>query len=506
MDSSPSLNGAPPPELDPQPFVGALPMAGEPAALTPSSVPDADASVDPADSAVPNAAPVAARARDARDEACRVLLRLESPETRARDLVDETVQTLGFKAEDAALLSELVYGTLRKRALLDYRLSGVSHRPLEVLSPWVRNLLRLSLYQLLFLDRIPAAAAVDAATEISKRHGHEGVAKFVNGCLREICRQQAENKLPPLPEHPIQRLAVETSHPMWMVQRLYDAYGWERASAALKASNQAAPLTLRVNPLRTTRDEVATRLHHAGMRVEPCHFSPWGLRLKEAVDTRRLPGFLEGDYHVQDESAQLLGLLLAPQPGWHVADVCAAPGGKATLLAQMVGSEGVVWAFDRKNGSLDKLQATLRRQGIHHLNIETRDALSPRRELAGRLDAVVVDAPSTSLGVLRRRPEARWQARPDAAPGLADRQLRMLLASSHYLKPGGVLIYCTSTWEPDENEGVVDRFLEQSTGFTFERAQFTAPAEVCSREGYLRVWPGQDSMDGFFAARLRRLA
>jgi 16S rRNA (cytosine967-C5)-methyltransferase len=446
----------------------------------------------------------AAHVPDPRDEACRILLRLESPEARARDLVDEALNAHSFKAEDGALMSELVFGTLRRRALLDYRLSAVSHRPLDALSPWVRNLLRLSLYQLLCLDRIPAAAAVDGAAEISKRHGHDGVAKFVNGCLREICRQQAENKLPALPEHPVQRLAVDSSHPVWMVQRLCDAFGWERAAAVLKASNQAPPLTLRVNPLRAKRDEVASRLHQAGLRVEPCRFSPWGLRLKEAVDTRRLPGFLEGDYHVQDESAQLLGLLLDPQPGWQIADVCAAPGGKATLLAQLVGPDGRIWAFDRKNGALDKLQTTLRRQGLHNIHSETRDALSPRQELAGSLDAAVLDAPSTSLGVLRRRPEARWQARPDAAPGLAERQWRMLMAASQYIRPGGVLVYCTSTWEPEENEAVVDRFLERSRGFTFERAQFFAPAEVCTREGYLRTWPGQDGMDGFFAARLRR--
>ena len=420
--------------------------------------------------------------------------------------MDEAVNTLRFKAEDAALLSELVFGTLRQRALVDYRISAVSHRPLEALSPWVRNLLRLSLYQVLCLERIPAAAAVDAASEISRRHGHEGVVKFVNGCLREICRQKAENKLPPLPDHPVLRLAVESSHPVWMVQRFTDAYGWERADAALRASNLPAPLTLRVNPLRARRDEVASRLHQAGLHVEPCKHSPWGLKVKEAVDTRRLPGFLEGDFHVQDESAQLLGLLMDPQPGWQVADVCAAPGGKATLLAQMVGPQGKVWAFDRKNGSLEKLQATLRRQGLHHLHIETRDALFPREDLIGRLDAALVDAPSTSLGVLRRRPEARWQARPDAAPGQADRQLKMLLATAQYLRQGGVLVYCTSTWDEEEDEGVVERFLARAPAFAFERAQFHAPGAVCTREGFLRVWPGQDGMDGFFAARLRRQA
>ena len=446
------------------------------------------------------------QAPDARDEACRVLVRLESPETRARELVEDTLRNLPFSQEDAALLSELVHGTLRQRGRIDFYLSKVSHRPLEALSPWVRNLLRLSLYQVLCLDRIPAAAAVDSACEIARRHGHDGVVKFVNGCLRELCRQKAEDKLPPLPVHPVQRLAIETSHPLWMAQRLVDSFGWERAAAALAASNHPAPLTLRVNPLRARRDEVASRLHQAGFHVQPCRYSPWGLRVKESVDTRRLPGFLDGDFHVQDESSQLLGLLLDAQPGWAVADVCAAPGSKATLLAELVGRTGKVWAFDRKSGSLEKMQTTLRRQGVQHLVCETRDALYPREDLLGRLDAVLVDAPCSALGVLRRRAEARWQVRSDGGAPQSERQVRLLQASAGYLRTGGVLLYCTCTWDEDEDEGVVARFLERTPGFVFERAQHFVPHDLCSRDGFLRIWPGQEGMDGLFAARLRRAA
>ncbi|MGH7442128.1 MAG: 16S rRNA (cytosine(967)-C(5))-methyltransferase RsmB, partial [bacterium] len=372
------------------------------------------------------------------------------------------------------------------------------------LSPWVRNLLRLSLYQLLFLERVPAATAVEAASAIARLHGHDGVAKFVVGCLREVCRQRAEDKLPPLPEHPVLRLAIESSHPLWLTQAFCDAHGWDRAAAALNANNQAAPLTLRVNPLRARRDEVASRLSQAGRRLEPCRFSPWGLRVRDAVDVRRLPGFLEGDFHVQDESSQLVGLLLDSQPGWLVADVCAAPGAKTTMLAQLVGPGGRVWAFDRKVGSLDKLQATLRRQGLRNVDCETRDSLVPRSDLLDGLDAALVDAPCSSLGVLRRRPEARWQAKADAAPGLAERQLRLLQASARCLKPGGVLVYCACTWTPEENENVVERFLDSAPNFAFERAQTRLPSELCTRDGFLRVWTGRDGMDGLFAARLRR--
>jgi 16S rRNA (cytosine967-C5)-methyltransferase len=443
-------------------------------------------------------------APDVRDEACRILLRLEGPDARARELVDETLDALRFPPGEAALLAELVFGTQRRRALLDWRLGAVSHRPVEALSPWVRNLLRLSLYQILCMDPAPEQAAVEAASDISRRHGHDGVAKFVTGCLREICRQKAENKLPPLPEHPVRRLAVETSHPEWMVVRFCETHGWEQAAAALAASNEPSPLTLRVNPLKARREEVSERLRRAGHENELCRFSPWGLRLKEPADTRRLPGFLEGEYHVQDESAQLAGILLDPKPGWKTADVCAGPGGKAALLAELVGPEGEVWAFDRKPGALDKLVATLRRQGIQNLRTETRDALTPRPDLDGAFDAVLVDAPSSALGVLRRRPEARWQARPEASIAHAERQLRMLAVSARMVRPGGYLVYCTTTWEEEENETVVERFLEREPGFLFERSRLFAPVEVCTRGGFVRAWPGQDGMDGFFGARLRR--
>lgn len=439
-----------------------------------------------------------------REEACRILVRLEGPEARARELLDEAAR-LPWDPRDAGLLAELVYGTLRHRARLDALLDRVSHRPLEALSPWVRNLLRLSLHQILHLDRVPPAAAVDQACEIARRHGHDGVVRFVNGCLRELCRQKAEDKLPPLPAHPVERLAQQTSHPLWMVERLCEQAGWERASQALEASNQPPPLTLRANPLRVRRDELAGRLHQAGWHVEPCRWSPWGLRVREAADARRLPGFHEGDFHVQDEAGQILGLLMDPQPGWAVADTCAAPGTKAAHLAEMVGPLGRVWAFDRKAQAAERMQASLRRQGYAQVACEARDGLHPREDLAGALDAVLVDAPCSSLGLLRRRPEARWQQRPEAAQAHAERQLRLLRAALPYLKPGGVLVYSVCTWDAQECEAVVWRLLEAESDLAFERAgRFVSP-ELVTRDGFLRIWPGQDGMDGLFGARFRRL-
>jgi 16S rRNA (cytosine967-C5)-methyltransferase len=464
----------------------------------------------------PNPHPVQQRRPDPVDDfsprvlAVRVLSKVESSDARVKELMDEAARQAAsagrtLSADDFGFLHELCYGTLRTRGRLDYCLSRVSHRPLEQLSPWVRNLLRISIYQILELPQIPHGPIVDEATEISKSQGHEGVVKFVNGVLREICRQKAEDKLPALPADPVAALSIQASYPLWMASRLVECYGFDRAKSFMEASSMAPPLTLRANSMRIRRDELAGRIHNAGFHVEACRFSPWGLRVKEGVDVRRLPGFHDGDFFVQDESSQLVSRLLDIKGGEHVADVCAAPGGKATHLAELVGPRGLVYAFDRKTQGLDKLQVSLRRLGVQHLLIEVRDALFPREDLLGKLDAVLVDAPCSALGVLRRRLESRWQLRPDNIPNQAQRQRRILDASSRYLRVGGLLVYATCTLEEQENEDVVRRFLDEHPNYAFERASNFLERELVTTDGFLRIWPGQDQMDGFFAARMRRL-
>jgi 16S rRNA (cytosine967-C5)-methyltransferase len=458
----------------------------------------------------PGAAPENFEDVSPRGLAVKILSKIEMSDARAKELVEEGLRHAvasgkAFTGDETGFLNALVFGVLRKRGFLDYYLSCVSRRPLDQLSPWVRNLLRVSLLQILEMPHIPQGPVVDEATEISKSLGHDGVVKFVNGVLRELCRQREEDKLPLLPADPVAALAIRHSHPFWMAARLVESHGFDKAERFMEASLSPPPLTLRVNALRCRRDELAGRIHHAGFHGEACHFSPWGLRVKEGVDIRRLPGFQEGDFFLQDESSQLVGRLLDLQPGMHVADVCAAPGGKATHMAEMVGPQGLVYAFDRKTLGLDKLQGNLRRLGVSHLLTEVRDALFPREDLLERLDAVLVDAPSSGLGVLRRRLESRWQVRPDNIPNQADRQRRILDASARYLKPGGVLVYATCTVEDMENEDVVRRFLDEHRNFVFDRASNFLDRELVSSDGYFRVWPGQEQMDGFFAARMRRI-
>lgn len=441
---------------------------------------------------------------DPRDLAIAILTRIDTSDARARESLDDALRQSKLSPEDSGLLTELVYGSLRQRPRLDLVLGRASHRPLESLAPWVRNVLRTAAHQMLNLDRVPDGAAVDRAVELARQNGHEGVAKFVNGVLREVGRMKAEEKLPPLPADPAAALAIECGCPPWMVARLVEDYGFERAAELLRASNQAPPLTVRVNSGRVTREALEAKWQAAGFKPETCRYSPWGLRLTSG-DPRRLPGYDNGEFYVQDESGQLLLSLLAPQPGWQVADVCAAPGAKASHLAERVGPQGLVWAFDRKGGALDKMQGSFKRLGLRNVRSEVRDASHPKRELLGRLDGVLVDAPCSGLGVLRRRLEARWQVRPENIEAMAHRQGQILFRSADYLKVGGALVYATCTLDPRENEDVVRAFLDQRPEFAFERAgAFVDPALV-TREGYFRAWPGQDGMDGFFAARFRRI-
>lgn len=443
-----------------------------------------------------------AKSATAREAAVRILMRVESSDSRARELLDESLRLNQFRPEDAGMLTDMVYGILRRRGTLDYYLGKIATRPLSDMAPWVRNLLRVALYQVLYFERVPNAAAVDTAVELTKKFGHEGLVKFVNGVLREFCRQKEDDKIPALPDDPVQALAVEYSSPLWLCAELVERYGFESAREFLDASNQTPPLTLSVNLSKLSRDEYLNKLSQSGHQAEACHFSPLGIRVSSGGDIRQFPGFDEGHFIVQDESSQMVAVLMGAQLGWKVADVCAAPGGKTVQLAQAVGAEGAVYAFDRKPAGVDRLQGTMKRLGLNQVIAEVQDALNPRTELLGQLDAVLVDAPCSGLGVLRRRVESRWQIQPDSFARQASLQIKILDQAAKYLKPGGVLLYTTCTIEERENEEVVQAFLEAHPDFKFDRAAAHLPAELVTREGFYRAWPGQEQMDGFFGARM----
>jgi 16S rRNA (cytosine967-C5)-methyltransferase len=452
------------------------------------------------------AAATRARPGSAREVALEILRRVEHDLAYPDPLLDRLPARAGLDARDRGLVTELVYGTLRWQRWLDWHLGRVSRRPVGELPGWLRALLRASAYQLAFLDRIPARAVVHEAVELAKRRRRLGVPLFVNAVLRALAggpRPWPEPS-PTEVEDRVERLALLTSHPTWVVGRWVDRYGEAEAETLARALNERPPFTLRVNTLRTTREALAEALRRGGARVAPGRWTPDGLAVEEAGDPRELAPLRAGWCAVQDEAAMLVGHVLDPQPGETVAEIGAAPGTKTTHLAQLMGNRGRILAIDRQPARLARLQAACRQMGVRIVEAHGGgvEALAP--SVGAVADRVLVDAPCSNLGVLRRNPDGKWRRQPADLPALARAQGAMLDAAAGLVRPGGVLVYATCSLEPEENEEAVSRLRARRPEFVPDPLPAVIPPPCREAPDRLRTLPHRHGTDGFTAHRLRR--
>ncbi len=411
-----------------------------------------------------------------------------------------------LEARDRALATQLVYGTLAWQGLLDHVLAGLGRAP-ERLDPPLRTVLRMALFQLLKLERIPDFAAVDTAVELAKGVASGSASGLVNALLRRFLRAGKRVDLPPESDR-VAHLAIATSHPRWLVERWVDELGASEAAALLAADNAPAPTVLRVNPARASRAEVLAALAEAGIAARPARFAELGIALEQAADPVALPGWDSGRFAVQGEASQLVVDMLGATAGARVLDVCAAPGGKALAIATLVGGAGVTVAFDRRRSGLQRLRAEAARLGCSVL-VAQADATLPPLGLATRFDAVLVDAPCSGLGTLRQHPEIRWRRRREDLAARATLQAALLTAAARAVRRGGVLVYATCTLSRLENEGVVERFLRARADFAPDDPRPFLPAaahQLVAADRTLRTLPHRHGLDGFFAVRLRRAA
>ena len=395
---------------------------------------------------------------------------------------------------DRGLATELAYGAIRQRRQLDGWLDRLGKVPANRQPPRLRWLLHVGLQQLLAMDRVPASAAVSTAVELAKRQRLASLAPVVNGLLRSAARAiEAGEKLQP-PTDPILRLAFEQSLPDWLVQELWQQLGPERCTALAVASNETPSLDLRVNPLRSNREAVLAAFSAAGLAVAPLADQPQGISLLQRPGPLpQLPGYAEGHWCVQDRAAQLIAPLLDPKPGMRVLDACAAPGGKATHLAELMGDQGEVLALDCAAGRLERVRANALRLGLRCLRIEEGDATN-LPALEGQFDRVLLDVPCSGLGTLARHADARWGLTPQTIPELERLQLALLEQGARLLKPGGRLVYATCTVHPAENQQQIAAFLARH------------PSWSCVGEA-LELWPTPGvGGDGFYAVALTNQA
>jgi 16S rRNA (cytosine967-C5)-methyltransferase len=446
----------------------------------------------------------------AREAAMDVLTRIEQDQAYSNLLLNQTLQKLKLERQDAALATELVYGTIQRLNTIDYFLGRFAAKGLTRLQPWVRSLLRLSFYQIRYLDRIPPHAAVNEAVDLAKRRGHQGVAGLVNGILRNVLREADRLEVPEnLPE--VSRIALEESHPEWLVGRWLNRYGPDTARAMCQADNRPPKSSIRVNRLRGTREDLAARLAGAGMQTEPSLLSPAGLILTSGGSAGASPLFAAGEFSIQDESSMLVALTLAPEPGMRVLDCCAAPGGKTAHMAELMDGRGEIIACDIHEHKEQLIREQANRLSLRNIRTAAADA----RQLGSRypeasFDRILLDAPCTGLGVIRRKPDLKWVKQEMEIAQVAQVQRSILQAVHPLLKPGGILIYSTCTMEPEENGEQIRRFLEETPGYALEAfPKGLLPegwAEEAGKSGMLQLLPHHFDSDGFFIARLRKIA
>lgn len=457
----------------------------------------------------------ATRPKNAREIALFVLFHVQTRRAFADLLLNKALRENDLAPRDAALATELVNGTLRLRNRLDWVLAQYVRSGLDELNPWILNLLRMGLYQIQYLDRIPPHAVVDESVKLARKHGHSGTAALTNAVLRKILHDgdavpdphdittdpDADPESEPEDAGPAYRLSVTGSHPRWLVERWLRRFGDDETQALLQADNEAPALGLRVNSARTDRETLRRALAAHGVEAKPGPYSKHALVVEGNLVPTGVPEFAQGHFFVQDESETLVTELLAPAEGETVLDLCAAPGGKATHIQELRGSRGAVVAVDAQGNRLARVAENVRRLGLERVYPVRADGES--LALARPVDRVLVDAPCSGLGVLRRRADARWRKTEASLRALLPLQAGLLEAGAGHVRPGGVLVYSVCSFEPEEGRRHIDRFLAAHPEFALEPAGDFLPSEVVT-EGCLLLYPHRHGTDGAFAARLRR--
>jgi 16S rRNA (cytosine967-C5)-methyltransferase len=414
-------------------------------------------------------------------------------------VLHSAVEKFGLDRRDAAFCARLCRAVLQNAALCDFYIDRFSFQPSARLEPKLRDILRLGVCQLLFLDRVPRGAAVGESVALAKTAGLERASGLVNAVLRRIAGAGA---LPDIPGAGTPAyLSVRYSHPLWLCERLAAERGYDFAQAFLAANNTEAPLCATVNTCRNDAPELIRILKDEGVSAEAHPALPNCLLLHGAGDIARSPAYREGRFFIQDAGAALAVLAAGPAPGLRVLDGCAAPGGKSFLCAILMRGRGELLACDNREKKLPLIEAGAQRLGLSMIETRVMDAGAPDESLIESFDLVLADVPCSGLGVLRRKPEIR-QKDPKALTGLPEAQLRILRGLGRCVRPGGVLLYSTCTVLREENESVIASFLENAPEFSAEGFELPGVGEVPG--GAVTLWPQLHDTDGFFICRMRR--
>lgn len=441
----------------------------------------------------------------ARDAAVKVVNRVLREGAYSNIALKQELDEGGLLRLDKALVTEIVNGTLRNLTRINWVKSQFIKK--NKIEPYIEDIIRCGIYQLLFLDRVPDSAVCNESAELARKHGHEGTVKFVNGVLRNISRNKDKLEYPDKDKDTVKYLSVFYSHPEWMVRKWVRDYGRVFTEELLRANNETPNFTIRCNRLRISRQELVILLAEEGIECSEGSYNKEAVYVRGTSAVENKPSFKKGFFQVQDESSMLVAHVVDPQPGEKVLDMCSAPGGKTTHMGELMGNIGEIVARDIHVHKLKLVEENCRRLGVSIVKTELFNATLLDGGSIERFDKVLLDAPCSGLGVMRRKPDLRWKKEPDNFRELAKLQREMLQRASQYVKPSGVLVYSTCTINKTENIEVVRDFLTANGQFQLESITDKIPESLVSdsaAEGYLELYPNTHGTDGFFIARMRK--
>lgn len=434
--------------------------------------------------------------------ALKILYDIETKSAFANEAIEKYSKEVKLSSLDTRFIRELVNGVTKLRRRLDYIISFFLKGKIEDLTPWIRNILRLGVYQIDYLDRVPDRAAVDESVKLARKFGHQGTAGLVNAVLRSYLRDKKKVIFPSVEEDKVKATGTIYSFPDWMVADWLRQFGEEQTVRLCEAFNQKAKLSFRFNSLKISQKDLERALELKKIKYRKGSFFENFYWMESKVDLEYLFLFQKGYVYPQDESAGFPVRLLDPKPGERILDMCAAPGGKLTYMAELMKNSGKLIALDSSSERMEKVKENCKKLGVENVSFQIADA----RDYSGEpVDRILIDAPCSGLGVLGRNSDARWQKRKEDIKRLAELQFSILLNAAKLVRKDGIIVYCTCTLTEEENEKVIERLLEQRTEFRKEDASDYADARVVSPTGFIRTYPHIHGLDGSFAARLRKV-
>jgi len=446
--------------------------------------------------------------KNARQLAVEVIYRVNEEGGYSNLTLNQLIRKYDITDRDKALATQLVYGSLRMRNSLDWLINQVANRKVQKMDGWTRNILRLGLYQIQFLDGIPDAVACNETVELAKEYKHPGVAKFVNGVLRNILRRLDSLQMPSIEDDPVQHIRYKYSFPQWLVERWVKRYGVKATIEICQTFNQIPDTVIRRNPLKTSKSDLEDSLSKNNIEVKEINNFPQAFKINNYSSLYNLDTFQSGYFQIQGLASIMTGHIVAPKPGERVLDLCSAPGGKTTHLAELMDNQGEIIANELHEHKLSLIEENCKRLGVKIVNVKIGDGR--KVEFTDSFDRILIDAPCSGLGMIAKKPEIKWQKKPQDIKQLKDIQLELLTAGSGFLKEGGELVYSTCTITEAENIEVVKEFVSNNLNFELvnlksQAKEFGIDSEFIN-EGTIQLLPTWQENEGYFIAKLRRIS